>query len=263
LDPAVMALAIRDAGIKLGDRVAVFGLGAIGLLAVQLARLAGASQVIAVDPLAPRRELAQRYGADQAIAPGDDGGLAVRRLTEPVGEHPPPEALPAPEAEAAPTLADELERLGQPRRVGRHVLGGYAGRETQWGNLGADVSIEASGNTHALQDAIRSTRFGGTVCVLSYYPGEAAGLRLGEEFHLNQLQLLSCRSESLPMRDAPGWTLDRMAGTALRWLATGRLRTDGLVTPVLPFEQSPDAYRLMDEHPEQCIKVGIRFDASS
>src|SRR5699024_5428152 len=39
LDPVVMALAMRDANIKLGDRVAVFGMGAIGLIAVQLARL--------------------------------------------------------------------------------------------------------------------------------------------------------------------------------------------------------------------------------
>src|SRR5215212_3670593 len=40
LDPVVMALAMRDAEIRLGDRVAVFGLGAIGLVGVQLARLA-------------------------------------------------------------------------------------------------------------------------------------------------------------------------------------------------------------------------------
>ena len=56
LDPLVMALAMRDAGIKLGDRVAVFGLGAIGLFCVQLAKAAGADWVVAVDPLANRRD---------------------------------------------------------------------------------------------------------------------------------------------------------------------------------------------------------------
>src|SRR3954462_15563887 len=45
LDPVVMALALRDGGIKLGDRVAVFGLGAIGLITVQLAKIAGADWV--------------------------------------------------------------------------------------------------------------------------------------------------------------------------------------------------------------------------
>src|SRR5918998_6882599 len=57
LDPAVMALAMRDAEVRLGDQVAVFGLGAIGLMAVQLARLAGADKVIAVDPIEMRREV--------------------------------------------------------------------------------------------------------------------------------------------------------------------------------------------------------------
>ena len=33
---------------------------------------------------------------------------------------------------------------------------------------------------------------------------------LGEEFHINRLQLVSVRSQSLPLRDAPGWTLERM-----------------------------------------------------
>jgi len=47
--------AIHDAHIKLGDRVAIFGLGAIGLLAVQLARLNGALWIDAVDPIARRR----------------------------------------------------------------------------------------------------------------------------------------------------------------------------------------------------------------
>jgi threonine dehydrogenase-like Zn-dependent dehydrogenase len=215
LDPAVMALAVRDAGITLGDRVAVFGLGAIGLLAVQLARLGGADQVIAVDPVAPRRDLAVRYGADHAIAPGDDGGLAVRQLTSPTRQG---EITPSASGASPLSLAGELELLGQPRRTGRHVLGGYVEQDTQVANLGVDVAVEASGNPRALHDA-----------------------------------------ESLPLREAPGWTIERMAETALRWLATGRLRVDGMVTPILPFEQAPEAYRLMDERPEACIKVGIRF----
>src|ERR671921_248739 len=86
LDPLVMALAMRDAGIKLGDRVAVFGLGAIGLIAVQLAKIAGAAWVVAIDPLANRRELARSFGADVVLDPATDEGdvgMAIRRLTGP------------------------------------------------------------------------------------------------------------------------------------------------------------------------------------
>lgn len=61
--------AIHDAHIKVGDRVTIFGLGAIGLLAVQLAKLNGAAWVDAVDPLPLRREWAERLGADRTHDP--------------------------------------------------------------------------------------------------------------------------------------------------------------------------------------------------
>ncbi|HEY0866037.1 MAG TPA: zinc-binding alcohol dehydrogenase [Fimbriimonas sp.] len=83
-DPGEFAMgAIRDGHVRLGDKVAVFGLGAIGLLTVQMAKLAGASQVVAVDPLPARREAAIRSGADHVVdAAGEDPGLEVRKLTE-------------------------------------------------------------------------------------------------------------------------------------------------------------------------------------
>ncbi len=82
-DPAEFALtAVHDAGLRIGDRVAVFGLGAIGLLVVQLVRLAGARQVIAVDPVARRRALAGTFGADVTLDPtAEDAGLAIKKLT--------------------------------------------------------------------------------------------------------------------------------------------------------------------------------------
>ena len=66
---AVALVAAHDAGIKLGDHVAVIGLGAIGLLLVQMARLAGAGRITAVDPVASRRELALELGADEVFDP--------------------------------------------------------------------------------------------------------------------------------------------------------------------------------------------------
>jgi threonine dehydrogenase-like Zn-dependent dehydrogenase len=84
LDPADYALAaIRDGHVRIGDSVAVYGLGAIGLMAIQLAKMAGANPVIAVDPLANRREAAQALGADEIIDPeASDAGLTVRELTD-------------------------------------------------------------------------------------------------------------------------------------------------------------------------------------
>lgn len=237
LDPVVMAMAMRDGGIKLGDRVAIFGLGAIGLVAVQLARLAGASTVIAVDPLENRRGLAKVYGADVVLDPtsdGDDAGLAIRMLT----------------ADGDPAAPPKGDR----------IIGGYSEDLTQISNLGVDVAVETSGNIPALHQAIRSTRFGGTVCVVSFYGRDASGLLLGEEFHINRLNLVSVRAQSLPMRDAPGWTLERMVRLSLDWMIDGRIRTDGIITPIVPFDESTDAYRMIDERPWESIKLGIRFD---
>jgi threonine dehydrogenase-like Zn-dependent dehydrogenase len=207
---------------------------------VQLARLAGADYVVGVDPIRARRDLAFSFGADETFDPcaGDgDVGLAIRRYTAPVDWDP---------ASVTPPAA-------------KRVMGGYVEQRTQTQNLGVDVAIEASGSIQALHHAIRATRFGGTICVISFYGGDSAGLRLGEEFHINRLQLVSARAETLPMRDAPGWTLDRMTRTTLNWLTTGRLRADGIVTPVVSFDDSVEAYRAIDERPEESIKVGIRF----
>jgi len=238
LDPAVMAMAMRDARIGLGDRVAVFGLGAIGLMAVQVARIAGAAQVIAVDPIARRRAVAIQLGADHGLDPlsGDrDPGLAIRDLTS---------------TRSAPDRTS-------PEPVS--LLGGYREEDTDRSDRGVDVAIEVSGSPAALHQAIRATRFGGTICLLSFFGGEATGLRLGEEFHMNRLQIISARAQSVPLRDNPGWSLGRLTETAFAWLVSGRLQSTGIITPVVPFAESAEAYREIDEHPERSIKLGISF----
>jgi threonine dehydrogenase-like Zn-dependent dehydrogenase len=74
--------AVRDGQVRLGDAVAVFGMGAIGLVVLQMLRLAGARPIIAVEPLAPRRAIAESLGADATLDPtACDAGLEIRRLT--------------------------------------------------------------------------------------------------------------------------------------------------------------------------------------
>ncbi|MFN8494320.1 MAG: alcohol dehydrogenase catalytic domain-containing protein [Caldilineaceae bacterium] len=54
-----------------GKRIGISGLGPAGLIAVQMARAYGASEVVAIDLLPDRRALAMQLGADRAIAPDD------------------------------------------------------------------------------------------------------------------------------------------------------------------------------------------------
>lgn len=82
-DPAQFALAgIRDGHIRLGDKVAIFGLGAIGQMAVQMARMAGAIFVAAIDPIKIRREVALKSGVDMVLDPtSQDVGSELKKTT--------------------------------------------------------------------------------------------------------------------------------------------------------------------------------------
>ncbi|SEO12425.1 zinc-binding alcohol dehydrogenase [Paenibacillus sp. OV219] len=82
-DPAQFALGgVRDANVRAGDYVAVIGLGAIGQIAVQLAKRAGASIVIAIDPIQDRCDIALSHGADVTLDPTKcDVGLELKKLT--------------------------------------------------------------------------------------------------------------------------------------------------------------------------------------
>jgi len=77
-DPAAAALcepagcvlhAVDLAGPLDGRTVAVAGLGPTGLIAVQLARRAGAASVLGIDPVDSRRALAERLGAGRTVDP--------------------------------------------------------------------------------------------------------------------------------------------------------------------------------------------------
>ncbi|MEU6768603.1 Zn-dependent alcohol dehydrogenase [Streptomyces sp. NPDC046853] len=64
-----LGAAINTADVKAGSSVAVIGCGGVGISAIQGARLKGAAQIVAVDPVQSRREAALRFGATEAVAP--------------------------------------------------------------------------------------------------------------------------------------------------------------------------------------------------
>ena len=74
--------AIDSAGLEPGDTAVVLGLGPVGLCAVQAARAAGAAQVLAVDSVPERLEMARRFGAQAVHLDDDDPREAVKVATE-------------------------------------------------------------------------------------------------------------------------------------------------------------------------------------
>ena len=71
LEPVSVAVRVIDKlGPKVGQRIAISGGGPIGLLVLQLAKIMGATDLTLIEPIAERRELAVRFGADHVIDPG-------------------------------------------------------------------------------------------------------------------------------------------------------------------------------------------------
>ena len=77
---------LNTAQVEEGATVLVQGLGGVGISIIQGARLAGASKVIAVDPVEERRNLSGQFGATHVLNPAtDDIVSAVQDLTAGIG----------------------------------------------------------------------------------------------------------------------------------------------------------------------------------
>lgn len=83
--PTGFGSAVYTANVQVGDTVVIYGIGGIGINAVQGAAHAGATNVIAVDPLAMKRELAEELGATHSFNSAADAFPVIQELTRGVG----------------------------------------------------------------------------------------------------------------------------------------------------------------------------------
>lgn len=74
--------ALKKSRLQAGETVAVFGVGGLGMSAIQLARVFGAREVYAVDINPKKLELAQKYGAVPVNAAEKDPVAEIRRMTQ-------------------------------------------------------------------------------------------------------------------------------------------------------------------------------------
>ena len=82
VEPAAVALhAVNRAAPRLGDVVVVLGAGPVGLMVVQMLRVAGVSTIIVVEPRERRRDIASTVGADTVVTPYTDVNEIVRSQT--------------------------------------------------------------------------------------------------------------------------------------------------------------------------------------
>jgi threonine dehydrogenase-like Zn-dependent dehydrogenase len=199
---------ILDSGIRLGETIAVFGLGVVGQLVCQLARLSGA-QVIAVDLIPMRLQMAEQLGAHHVL----DG--------------------------RAGSAAEAIKRLT--------------------GGRGADICIEASGSTQALNEACRACARDARVVTLGFFQGAAQGLYLGEEFHHNRIQIICSQIGGVAPELQQRWDRLRLVHTFMLLAAEGKLHLRPLITHIVPAPEAPTLFRLLDEAPADVLQAVLDF----
>jgi propanol-preferring alcohol dehydrogenase len=139
--------ALRKSRLKAGESVAVFGVGGLGVSAVQLARAFGALEVYAVDINPNKLRLAGKYGAIPVDAGSVDPAAEIRRLTGSRGVDVALELIGLPQ-----TMGQAVKSLAF---MGRAVVAGISDRpleiDTYHDLLGREAEVIGS-NDHLLQE---------------------------------------------------------------------------------------------------------------
>lgn len=199
---------VHDARIRIGETVAVFGMGTLGQIVGQLARRSGA-RVVGIDRFEKRLKIAEESGAADVVlnvGSADEGEVAerIRSITE---------------------------------------------------NRGADLAIEVTGSTAALNEAVRSVAYSAKVIALGFFQGEAAGLFLGEEFHHNRVNIVGSQIFGTDPELTYRWNRLRLVQTFMRLQAHGVVALKPIISHVIPFEEAGEAFRILDQEPENALQV--------
>jgi len=206
---AIAINGVHDARIRIGETVAVFGMGTLGQIVGQLARRSGA-KVVGVDRFEKRLEIALQGGAADIVLNASNTEVAehIRSMTD---------------------------------------------------NRGADIAIEVTGSTLALQQAIRSVAYSSKVIAMGFFQGEASGLFLGEEFHHNRVNIVGSQISGSDPELTYRWNRLRLIQSFMRLQADGLIDLKPIISHVFPFDNAGEAFRILDEEPEKALQVVLDF----
>jgi len=199
---------LLDGRPVVGERVAVFGQGVVGLLTTGLLAEFPLASLTAVERHANRQELSADLGADEVLDPD------------------------------ATDVVERLRSRGEPD--------------------GTDLSYEVTGDPEALDSAIAAMAYDSRLVVGSWYGATPATLDLGGRFHRNRGRLVSSQVSTIAPEHRGRWSKDRRLAVARRHLDA--LEPTDLVTHRVPVERAPEAYRLLDEHPDEAVQVLLTYD---
>jgi 2-desacetyl-2-hydroxyethyl bacteriochlorophyllide A dehydrogenase len=123
--------------------------------------------------------------------------------------------------------------------------------------VGADLAYELSGSPAALDQALGFTGYEGRVVIGSWYGQKRASLDLGGRFHRSRIRLISSQVSTLASGFMSRWSKQRRFEVA--WEMIRAMQPARWITQRFPISQAAQAYRLIDEHPEETIQVVLHY----
>ena len=129
-------------------------------------------------------------------------------------------------------------------------------------NRGADVALEVTGSTSALNEAIRSVAYSARVVAMGFFQGEAQGLFLGEEFHHSRIEVVCSQISGVAPARSYRWDRIRLAQTVMHLQADGILNLRPLITHIEPFERAAVLFETVDTVSEEVVQAVMEFPTS-
>jgi alcohol dehydrogenase len=220
---------VQDGAPRLGERVAVFGQGVVGLLTTALLAECPLAELVTVDHYPERRARSLELGADAAL--DTDGGEGD----------------------------DEDGTDGDEDDVGERIRERFGANDrTMTGDdsAGADLTYELTGCPDALDSAVSAAGYDGRVVVGSWYGTKPTELDLGGRFHRSRISLESSQVSTIDPDLRGRWSKDRRLGVA--WEKLREIGPERFVTHEFDISEAGQAYEMLDENPSEAL--GVLFE---
>ncbi|MCK1598500.1 zinc-dependent alcohol dehydrogenase [Bradyrhizobium sp. 164] len=203
------------------DRVAIWGCGPVGQMAIRSAILLGANQVIAIDCLPERLSMAEAGGATTINFETES---VVERLNELTDGKGPEKCIDCAGMEAHVMASQPDTLLDRAKQM---------------------VMLE-NDRPHVLREMIYVCRPGGIISVAGVYSGLSDMLPMG-----------AFMNKGLTMRT--GQThVNRWTDDLLRRIEQGEIDPSFVITHTVPLEQGPEMYQVFRDKRDSCIKVVLK-----
>jgi 2-desacetyl-2-hydroxyethyl bacteriochlorophyllide A dehydrogenase len=124
---------------------------------------------------------------------------------------------------------------------------------------GADVVIEVSGAAPALNEAIRTAGYNGTVVAMSWYGGTFESLSLSGEFHHNRPRIISSQVGNVNPFLGPLWSTQRRGEIAREFLSELAPDLKGFISHRVPLAEAGRGYGLLDQGSPDVMQVLIDY----